>query len=286
MLRIGVLASGNLGMKILESLKDLYQIEFVATDYNSHTILNFTSLYRIKTFRGNPRQGKALQFIGSSNIDVLISVNYLFLIEEDLIALPSIIAINIHGSLLPKYRGRTPHVWAIINGEPVAGITVHQITKGCDEGKIINQLEIPIHPEMTGGELLSIYNKEYLFLIIKTLNSIETGKYELVSQNNELATYYGKRTPDDGHINWNWSKERIINWVRAQAHPYPGAFSFYNNNKLIIDKVEESSLGFDYEMTNGLILKVKPLVIKTPNGALEIKKIRDNIKISKNQILK
>jgi methionyl-tRNA formyltransferase len=285
-MKIGVLASGNLGAEILKGLYRIHEIDFVATDSKSNDILNFTTKNEIKTFKGNPRNGKAIQFIGNSYIEVLVSVNYLFLIEEDLILLPSKLAINIHGSLLPKYRGRTPHVWAIINGESKTGITVHQITKGCDEGKIINQLEIPIHKEMTGGELLSVYNAHYLSLIVKTLKIIELNDFKLIVQNEKAATYFGKRTPADGIINWNWSKERIINWVRAQAYPYPGAFTLYNQEKVIIDKVVGSNLGYHFDMENGTILNDNPLIVKTPNGALEILNMRGNVEFIKKEILK
>jgi methionyl-tRNA formyltransferase len=285
-MKIGVLASGNLGAQVLKGLYDVYEIDFVATDSSSTAIYDFAIENKIKIFKGNPRKGKAIKHIGSSNIAVLVSVNYLFLIEEDLISLPSIMAINVHGSLLPKYRGRTPHVWAIINGESKTGITVHQITKGCDEGKIINQLVLPIDKDMTGGELLSIYNDNYLTLIDKTLKVIELGDFKLTAQDDKAATYFGKRGPEDGIINWNWSKERIINWVRAQACPYPGAFTLYNQEKVIIDKVVDSNLGYYCEMENGTILNNNPLIVKTPNGALEIINMRCNIEFIKKEILK
>ena len=172
-MKIGVLASGNLGFEVVKGLTKIHQIEFICTDSNSNSIIEFAESNGIKNYKGNPRNGKAIRVIGDIRVDVLLSINYLFLIEEDLISLPTIIAINIHGSLLPKYRGRTPHVWSIINGETVAGITIHEISKGCDEGKIIEQLKIPIHSEMTGGELLAAYGNNYLPLLLETLKKIE-----------------------------------------------------------------------------------------------------------------
>jgi methionyl-tRNA formyltransferase len=88
---------------------------------------------------------------------------------------------------------------------------------------------------------------------------------------------FGKRTPEDGLIDWNWQKERIRNWVRAQAYPYPGAFTYYDKQKVIIDEVAYTNSGFNSNMKNGLILAVKPkLEVKTPNGALVINKMRGN----------
>ena len=89
-----------------------------------------------------------------------------------------------------------------------------------------------------------------------------------------------KRTPEDGNINWNWQRERIENWVRAQANPYPGAFSMLAGKKIIIDKVIKSSLGYSDEMENGLILNIEPkIIVKTPNGALELKELRKPIEL-------
>ncbi|PQJ18518.1 hypothetical protein BST93_08510 [Nonlabens tegetincola] len=106
-MKIGVLASGNLGFEVVKGLTKIHQIEFICTDSNSNSIIEFAESNGIKNYKGNPRNGKAIRVIGDIRVDVLLSINYLFLIEEDLISLPSIIAINIHGSLLPKYRGRT-----------------------------------------------------------------------------------------------------------------------------------------------------------------------------------
>lgn len=285
-MKLGVLASGNLGLQVLKSLFSNHVVTFIATDKASQGIVDFANDNKTLLFKGNPRQGKSFNAVGTTDIDVLVSVNYLFLIEEDLMSLPRKMAINIHGSLLPKYRGRTPHVWAIINGEKKSGITVHEITSGCDEGNIIEQLTIPIEDHMTGGELLSLFSQNYTPLITKALLKIEQDQIKFVVQNEKEATYFGKRTPEDGKIDWNWSKERITNWVRAQAYPYPGAFTFVNGQKLIIDQVKNSDCGFHYKDINGTVLSEEPLVVKTATGALEIVKVRNHIKANFKQILK
>ncbi|WP_438969476.1 methionyl-tRNA formyltransferase [Nonlabens sp.] len=281
---LGVLASGNLGLKILRELFSNYEIDFILTDSNSSEIIEFAEKENIFLFKGNPRNGEAFNSVGKRTIDVLLSINYLFLIEEDLIGLPRKIAINIHGSLLPKYRGRTPHVWAIINGEQEAGITLHEITSGCDEGKIIKQIRIPIDEEMTGADLLSIYNDEYLVNILNVLQEVEENSIELTEQNEDNATYFGKRTPEDGRINWEWSAKRITNWVRAQAHPYPGAFTYIGEEKVIIDKVKKSDFGFHYKTANGTIINDNPVIVKTADGSLELVEVRNNFKFKINQV--
>jgi methionyl-tRNA formyltransferase len=185
-------------------------------------------------------------------------------------------AFNIHGSLLPKYRGRTPHVWAIINNEKETGITAHKIDRDCDTGDIIRQIKIEIEENDTGASILAKYESLYLSLIESVLSDIKSNKVNAVRQDHTMATYFGKRTPEDGRIDWNWQKERIRNWVRAQADPYPGAFTFYEQSKIIIDEVMFSSRAYSSDMPNGMILSLDPLEIKTPNGAIRILKMRSN----------
>ena len=199
----------------------------------------------------------------------------MFLIEQDIINHSKKITFNIHGSLLPKYRGRTPHVWAIINGENNAGITAHIIDSGCDSGKIIYQIEVPIEAEDTGAIMLEKYAKAYYPLINRVLCDVVNDQLSLKEQKEEEATYFGKRTAADGEIDWNWTKETIKNWVRAQAHPYPGAFTFYEGRKVIIDKVSFYEIKPNDKQLNGEIIKVSPYtVIKTRNGGIKLDIIR------------
>lgn len=274
-MKIGLLASGGLGLTVAKHLMNQSDLIFLMTDKKSSEIIDFCDKSNFPCFVGNPRGGKSQNFIQGKEIEVLISVNYLFLIEEDIINLPSKLAFNIHGSLLPKYRGRTPHIWAIINNEIETGITAHVIDSGCDTGDIIEQVKIPIDKYDTGADVLKKFNIEYIPLIDKVLSKVQYGELLLTPQENSKATFFGKRTPEDGKINWNWQKERIRNWVRAQAFPYPGAFSILEGKKLVIDDVVYEDFGFNNTMTNGLILSVEPILIKSPNGVVKISKYRD-----------
>lgn len=274
-MRVGLLASGNLGFIVLEHMKERYQIEFVLTDKNSNTIIDYCQDNRIDFFSGNPRNGNAFELISKKVVDLIVSVNYLFIIEKDIIEMPKVLAFNIHGSLLPKYRGRTPHVWSIINNEKLTGITAHKIDEGCDTGDIIEQINIEITNEDTGATILNKYANNYIPLIENVISKINTNSIEFSKQNGAMATYFGVRKPEDGKINWEWQKERIYNWVRAQADPYPGAFSFYENEKIVIDKIVFTDYGFNSDMDNGLILSENPVLVKTPNGVVELSVIRN-----------
>ncbi len=276
MFKLGLLVSGNLGFKLFQRLYEKYTVRFILTDKKSYDIISLAEQKNVPVFIGNPRKCKAKEFISNKPVDVIISINYLFLIESDIINHAKELTFNIHGSLLPKYRGRTPHVWAIINNEKYTGITAHRIDLGCDTGAIIDKIKIRIDDNDTGNDILLKYAEEYPKLVEKVLNSLKNGTISFYEQEENNATYFGKRTPDDGLINWDWQKERIFNWVRAQAHPYPGAFTFYRGQKIIIDKISFSDHGYNFDDENGTILVSFPkIVVKTPNGAIQLDKIRN-----------
>jgi len=273
--KLVILASGDLGFHILESLDGELNVDAIATDKNSRQIIDYANIKKIRLFIGNPRKGKLAIFLKDSQCDILFSFNYLFLVENDVLRLFNF-SINFHGSLLPKYRGRTPHVWAIINNETKTGITAHFMNEGCDTGDIIFQREIIISKFDTGHSILIKYFNVYPDIIREIIKMINSNDINRQPQNELLATKYGKRTPEDGKINWDWHKERIYNWVRALSKPYPGAFSYYKDKLLIIDEIKYSYIGYDNELPNGSILAISPnLLVKTSNGAIEIVKYRE-----------
>ena len=274
-MKLGLLVSGNLGNIILTNLySDAdHSISFVFTDSKSTGIIEFCNLNGISLFVGNPRNGKASQFLKTNeNPEVILSVNYLFIVEKDIINKADKYAINVHGSLLPKYRGRTPHVWAIINNEKITGITAHLIDEGCDEGDIILQEKVEILDSYTGQDLLNIFNIKYQSIIIEVLKKIQNNTIQFIKQDNSKATFFEKRTEVDGMINFDWQKESIYNWIRAQAKPYPGAYCYINEKKIKIHKVEFSDMGYRQTMPNGIIVSIQDNLpyFKTQNGVLKI----------------
>ena len=271
-MKLGVLVSGGLGFDTLQKIAAENPIEFVFTDKGSNAIIDWCIANNTDHFVGNPRDGRGLKASENHHFDVLVSVNYLFLIEEDLIKKASVCAFNLHGSLLPKYRGRTPHVWAIINDESITGVTAHEIAKGCDTGRIIKQIEVPIGPNDTGGTILSKFTKLYYPLVSEVLKSIQDKSVQFTDQDESISSFYGKRTPEDGQIDWRWNSIQIRNWVRAQSDPYPGAFSFVNENKVIIDWVEP--VQSESNDLPGKIVSLDPLLVKTEDGVVEITKLR------------
>lgn len=289
-MKIGVLASGDLGHHILEVLYKLYDLEFIATNQKSKEIIDLAAEQNVSVFIGNPREGRLLEFLEDKSCDIILSINYLYLIERDIVCFPKRYAINFHGSLLPKYRGRTPHVWAIIKGEKKCGITAHLIDEGCDTGPIIIQQEVEIMEDDTGQNILEKYKYLYPVLVKEVLSKVERNNIELTIQDETKATFFGERTPSDGMIDWSWQTIRINNWVRAQSHPYPGAFTFYEGEKIIVDKIDVTTIEFEPLLKNGTIIKVVDNIpyVKTPNGIVKLSKIRNQgqQKFLENSVLK
>ena len=277
-MKVALMVSGNLGyISLKHFIESNIAVDCVLTDRKSLSIIAFAEKNNVDCFQGNPRDGKALEFIGNHPIDVLFSVNYLFLVQEDILKWPKVIAINFHGSLLPRYRGRAPHVWAIINGEKTCGVTGNVMVKECYAGDIVIQKQIEISENMTGGDVLEKFNMIYPEMLKEVYLSILNNKLSRIPQNESNASYFEKRTPEDGVIDWSWDYQRIKNWIRAQAYPYPGAFTFCKGEKIVIDAVEFVSFDCANNTPNGSILAIAPnLIVKVADGAIKLNSTRKN----------
>ena len=232
-MNIGLFVSGDLGYNCISCVAKNNKIAFIATNKNSHHIVEYARSNSIPLFIGNPRLDRFKKFVGEIDHEFSLSINYLFLLDSETITRLKPI-INFHGSLLPKYRGRTPHVWAIINNEQFSGVTAHYIDEGCDTGDILYQEKIPISPNDTGSSLLNKFIVVYPKVIKSVISAFSSNSLTRIRQDEYLASYFGKRTPEDGEINWNWDIKKINNFIRAQTKPYPGAFTKINGKKIII----------------------------------------------------
>ena len=264
--------SGEVGEYVFNDIIPLgLNIKAILTDFGSKGVIVKAKELGIPLFIGNPRKKDVTAWAIDNNItfDYLLSINYLFILPSSFFVL-SKTSINFHDSLLPKYRGRCPNVWSIINGEKYTGLTAHLMNADCDDGDIVMQERFPIASNDTGGTVREKTKKLYIKLIKLIIPNLESGKLKTKPQDKSKATYYGKRTPADGHIDWSWQKQRIRNWVRAQAFPYPGAFAYLKNEKVIVNKVGYSSIGYVDTISNGEIIAMdnnRP-VVKTQNGAI------------------
>ena len=134
-------------------------------------------------------------------------------------------AFNLHGSLLPKYRGRAPVNWAIIHGETETGATLHEMTAKPDAGRIVDQQRVPIGPDDTALEVFKRVTDAAEIVLRRSMSNLLSGKIVLKPQDLSKGSYFGARRPEDGRIDWTKSAWEIHNLVRAVAPPYPGAFT-------------------------------------------------------------
>ena len=268
-----VATCGELGYLTLLSICKEIDIKGVLTDSSSIKVIDWAKQRSIPLLIGNPRNGNFTSRVEDlGDIDILISVNYLFIFDKKLINLPKILSMNIHGGKLPLYRGRAPHVRAIINGEKEMGITLHKIDEGCDTGDIILQRVIELSDVITGGEILSLLPKIYPEMILEALRMISSNSLKLLTQEHQRSTYYEKMKPEEREIDWDCSSIKIYNLVRALTSPYPGAFTNFHGRKVIIWKAEMCSENFNPTTTNGQILEVTEnnLKVKTNDGVIQI----------------
>jgi UDP-4-amino-4-deoxy-L-arabinose formyltransferase/UDP-glucuronic acid dehydrogenase (UDP-4-keto-hexauronic acid decarboxylating) len=156
--------------------------------------------------------------------DLLLSVWYRRLLGPRLLVLPRVAALNLHGSLLPAYRGRAPLNWVLVNGEKRTGVTLHHMTAMADAGDIVAQRSIDIEPDDTASTLYDRMTKFGVDLLLETYPAVLAGTAPRIQQDDTRATTMPRRGPEDGRIEWTWPAVRIFNMIRAVAEPYPGAF--------------------------------------------------------------
>ncbi|HEX8010535.1 MAG TPA: formyltransferase [Casimicrobiaceae bacterium] len=171
----------------------------------------------------DPNTPDAMARIALCAPDFLFSFYYRLLLKAPLLALPSRGALNMHGSLLPKYRGRVPVNWAIIHGETETGATLHYMTEKPDNGDIVAQTSVPILPDDTAKEVLDKVTVAAELALDGVLPALIAGSAPRRAQDLRLGSYCGARKPEDGVIDWSKRAAQIHNLVRAVAPPYPGA---------------------------------------------------------------
>jgi methionyl-tRNA formyltransferase len=244
-MRILFFGGHDLGKTTLDYLlkKNKNIVAAVMTDTDNewyHGLEEVTDEYNIDLFKvGNINYDQFVDEVKNDlKPDLIISVNFDQIFKKEIINIPEKGCINIHASLLPNYRGRAPLNWAILKGEEKTGVTVHFINEGIDTGEIILQEEIEIKNNDYISDILKQVKDKYPLMINKTVDLIKKGNYETVKQSKEEGSYYGKRTPADGLIAWDNSAEEIYDLIRAVAHPYPGAFAYLEESKIIIWRAE------------------------------------------------
>ncbi|CDM90367.1 bifunctional UDP-4-amino-4-deoxy-L-arabinose formyltransferase/UDP-glucuronic acid oxidase ArnA [Xenorhabdus bovienii] len=200
--------------------------------------------------------------------DVIFSFYYRNMLSQDLLSLAEKGAFNLHGSLLPKYRGCAPVNWVVLNGETETGVTLHKMVIKPDAGDIVAQQAVLIGETDTSLDVHGKIREAAVELLDSILPQIKSSHYFPIPQDENQATYFGRRTAEDGEIDWHKSAKEINNLVRAVTEPYPGAFTFLGERKITV--WHSRPLTQVHDKLPGTVLSTAPFVIACGEGALEI----------------
>lgn len=242
-LRVVVFGYHDIGVACLEAVLEQGAdvVAVVTHEDDPAETLWFASLARAAAMRGipvhtpeNPNTPAFVEQIRRLQPDLAFSFYYRRLLQPALLQIPRLGAINVHGSLLPKYRGRAPLNWALVHGETVTGVTLHYMDRWADHGDIIAQRSVPIASEDTALTLSRKLTTAACALVSHTYPLIASGRAPRIPQDHAAATRFGRRRPADGLIDWRASAWRIYNLVRAVTHPFPGAFTYWGTRRVFV----------------------------------------------------
>lgn len=196
------------------------------------------------------------------------------ILNEPILEMPKYGCINVHGSLLPKYRGAAPMQWSIIDGEKVTGITTMYMAKGLDSGDMLLKAEVEITDEDTFATIHDKMAVTGANLLLDTLDQLEAGTLERIPQDHDAATYAPMITKETGHIDWSKNRQDIINLIRG-LNPAPAAYTIYEEEVLKIFGAVISDVQAD-GAANGEIVAVvkKGFVVKCGDGCLLITEVQ------------
>ena len=208
------------------------------TPVKEEALMHEIPVYQPQKVRNNP---EFLETLKEINPDIIIVAAFGQIIPKEVLELPKFGCINIHASLLPKYRGAAPIQQAVIDGEKESGVTIMQMGEGLDTGDMISKIVIPLSPEETGGSLFGKLAQAGAELLIKTLPSIEQGTAEFKKQPQESPTPYASMiTKQMGLMDFNRSAEELERLVRG-LNPWPSAYTFINGKTLKVWKCKVSA---------------------------------------------
>jgi len=212
--------------------------------------------------------------IAAMRPDLILSVYYRNMISTKVLGLAPLGAFNMHGSLLPRYRGRAPINWAVLNGEPRIGMTLHRMVREPDAGNIVDQEGVDIGPRDTAEQAFRKVLPCARRVLARQIDALLSGTATETPQDPALATYFGGRKPEDGRIDWAQPSRRIFNLIRAVTDPYPGAFTDVGAARMMVWWAEEDSPAARGRTGRaGEVLSAEPLVVATGDGALELTRI-------------
>lgn len=200
--------------------------------------------------------------------ELIFSFYYRMMIPERILERARLGAFNMHGSLLPRYRGRAPVNWAVLHGEVETGATLHHMVARADAGDIVDQERVPIGPEETAGEVAQKVAAAAGVILERRLDQLRQGRAPRAPQDESQATYFGRRRPEDGCIDWFASAAQTVNLVRAVTRPFPGAFTATAGGRLYVWRAR--AVPVPVRAPAGTVVGHGPLVVAAPDGEVEV----------------
>jgi methionyl-tRNA formyltransferase len=213
------------------------------------------------------KRPESVDYLRSLAPEAMVVVGYGQIIPQFIIDIPPLGILNVHASLLPKYRGAGPIQWAIVNGETSTGVTIMRIDAGLDTGPMLLKAETAIGADETAidlGRRLSVMGAD---LLVEALDALAAGRVVPQPQDNSQATYAPMLKKEDGRIDWSRSAVQIHNQVRGMQ-PWPGAYSIFRGGALHIWRARATEAGAGHPP--GTLLRIKPLLVTCGAGALEL----------------
>lgn len=286
-MKIAVFAYHDIGYECLKTLIEWNEeiVGVVTHEDNPDEEIWFRSVAELARSHGlpvftpvNPNTPNFVNCIGGMEPDLILSFYYRRLLSKELLDIPRLGGINLHGSLLPRYRGRCPVNWVLINGESGTGVTLHYMVVKADAGDIIAQKQVSIDIEDTALSLFHKLTAAATQLLRETYPLIKAGSAQRIPQDSLQATSFGGRRPEDGKISWESSSLAIHNLIRAVTRPYPGAFTFHKGRKLYLWRSSfnhHASIG--NEGPPGIIEYVekdKGIIVSTGDGGLLVTRVQ------------
>ena len=233
--------------------------------------------HNIPVFQPQDASGaEAVNYLKKLNADLFVVISFGQILKREILSIPKLYAVNVHGSLLPQYRGAAPTNWAIINGDKKSGITIIKMNEKMDEGDIILKREIDIESEDTNITLTEKLSEIGAKALIETIALMENKKeVKVEKQNDPDATYASKLRKEDGLINWNEPALKIHNKVRGFI-PWPGAYTYYDGKILKVLKTEIVTSSNE-PVDDGEVIDIvegKGIVVRTGLGNIAIQHLQ------------
>jgi methionyl-tRNA formyltransferase len=281
-MRAVVFAYHNMGIAGLNALERAgYRIGCIFShEDDPHENCWFGSVKEWGTERGIPvecpadlRQSERREKIAALHPEMIFSFYYRQMIGEEILGIPPRGAYNLHGSLLPAYRGRCPVNWVLVQGEEQTGVTLHYMVRKADAGDIVGQKVVPIAPHDTAFTLYGKLCDAAGILLDELLPLMKKGRASRIPQDLSRGSYFGGRRPEDGRINWSWTAARIYNLIRAVTDPYPGAFcTLADGSRLMIwwGTPEEGRGWGKTKPPGGVEIEGDRVLVRTGRGRIQL----------------